>query len=228
MKWRRWIGGGLLVVVGLLLVSAAGLYVSAWYHRWRAEQLFAAVRDLKPGVTTEAEYMNAIQPQVRYAVQAETGDPPVPVAGYLAVGNQPLVVWKMFNHLPNGVAGFISNWSALQWALFDVEGTFRDGKLATLHIGEMQGSGRPYAGFVTIHAGRLESLFPGCVEVFTGYSACRMGGNGIVIYTHVDLDDRATDEEKRRALDFRFDCFTAFRRCTDGRRMLDPIVSDDY
>jgi len=55
-----------------------------------------------------------------------------------------------------------------------------------------------------------------------------MGGSGTVIYTHVDLDDRATDEERRRALDFRFDCFTAFGRCTDGRQMLDPVANEAF
>jgi hypothetical protein len=122
----------------------------------------------------------------------------------------------------------MSNWSVLDWALFEVEGTFRGGKLDTLYIAEMQGSGHLYGGFVTTHAGRSEHFFPGNPEVFTGYSARRMGGAGTVIYTHVDLDDRAMNEERRRALDFRFDGFTAFHRCTDGRRFLDPIVRDDY
>jgi hypothetical protein len=228
MKWRRWIGGVLLIVFGLLLVCAAGLYASAWYQRWRAEQLFAAVRDLKPGVTTEAEYMKAIEPHIRYADQAETGNPPSPIAGYLGVGSQPLWLVKTFSSLSERLGNYNLSLLPVPLTLLEVSGTFADGKLISLYVAEMQGSGHPYGGFVTIHAGRLEHLSPRYPEVFTGYSARRMGGNGTVIYTHVDLDDRATDEERRRALDFRFNCFTSFRRCMDGRQFLDPIVTDDY
>lgn len=228
MKWRRWVGGGLLIIVGLLLVCASGLYVSAWYQRWRAEQLFAAVRDLKPGVASEAEYMKTIQPSMRYAEEAGTGDPSVPIVGYLVVGSQPLWLVKTFSSLSERFGNYNSSLLPVPLTLLEVRGTFADGKLISLYVAEMQGSGHPYGGFVTIHAGRLEHLFPGYPEVFTGYSARRMGSERTVIYTHVDLDDRATDEQRRRALDFKFDCFTAFRRCTDGRQMLDPIMSDGF
>jgi len=227
MKWRRWIGGGLVMVFGLLLVSAAGLYASACYHCWRAEQLLAAVRDLKPGVTTEAEYMKAIAPHVRYAEQAERGDPPVPIPGHYGVANQPAWVLRLFEQVPDRVMEFLPNWLAPETS-FQVVATFSDGSVKTLSIAEQQGFYHPVAGFVTMHAGRLERISPQYPMAFTGYSARRMGGNGTVIYTHVDLDDRATEEERRRALDFRFDCFTAVHRCTDGRQMLDPVYVDEF
>jgi hypothetical protein len=227
MKWRRWVGGGLLIIVGLLLVCASGLYASAWYQRWRAEQLLAAVRDLKPGVTTEAEYMKAIQPHIRYVEQAERGDPTVPIPGRYGVANQPMWLEKRLIDLSDGLADVLPNWIAPEVS-FQVAATFTDGKVKALDMGEMRGVYHPVAGFVTIHAGRLERLFPEYPEVFTGYSARRMRGKDRVIYTQVDLDERATEEQRRRAIDFRFGCFTAFRRCTDGRQMLDPSYVDRF
>lgn len=228
MTWRRWMMRGALVVFGLLLVCAAGLYASAWYHRWRAEQLFAAVRDLMPGVTTEAGYMRAIEPLMPYAVRVETEDNKALDAGYVAVGNQPAWVWHVLNIFPERFEVWASKWSVMEWTLFKVDGTFGDGKLMILSMAELQGSGHHYGAVARVHAGRLKQLFPGYPRVFGGYSARRLNGNGKVIFTHVDLDERATVEERRRALDFRFDCFTAFRSCTDGRRMLDPIPSAEF
>jgi hypothetical protein len=69
MKWRRWVSGWLLMIVGLLLVCSSGLYASAWYQRWRAEQLFAVIKSMTPGVTTEAEYSRAVGPLAGSSLQ---------------------------------------------------------------------------------------------------------------------------------------------------------------
>lgn len=217
------------VVIGLLFVCAAALYATAWYRRVQAEHLLAAIKKLRVGVTTEAEYEQAIRPFVADAEQVREGDAIAtaqPVAGAYAITSEPLWVYRTSAHMPEAIVSTLSNWAVLEWTMFTVDPTFNDGRLTSLQIGEMQGNGRPFAGFVRIHAGVVQRLWPSEPDSFPGYTAHPMGGNGRVIYTHVDMDDRATPDEQRRALDFKFSCFTALKRCSDGRQLLDPIMTD--
>jgi hypothetical protein len=129
-------------------------------------------------------------------------------------------------HLPEPIKMILGNWAVIEGTSFTVIPTFKDGRLIVLRIAEYQGTGHPFGGFVTIHAGQVQHLFPDDTETFSGYSGRPLGGAGR-IYTHVDIDDRATPEERRRALNFRFNCFTAFLLCSDGRQLLDPITTDN-
>jgi hypothetical protein len=130
-------------------------------------------------------------------------------------------------HLPAPIETILGKWSVVEGTVFTVIPTYKDGRLMAIRIAEEQGSGRPFGGFVTIHAGRVEHLFPDETQTFSGYSGRPMvRSDGLFFYTHVDMDDRATSEERRRALDFRFTCFTSFRPCNDGRQLLDPVITD--
>jgi hypothetical protein len=44
-----------------------------------------------------------------------------------------------------------------------------------IQIAEQQGEGHPFGGFVTIHAGQVQHLFPDDTQEFSGYSARPMG-----------------------------------------------------
>ncbi len=145
--------------------------------------------------------------------------------GAYAITPVPEWVWTTLNHMPEPVASSLRHWPVLEWALFSVDPTFKQGRLISLQVAELHGEGHPYAGILRIHAGVVQHLtFDD--RPFSGYSANQGGGNGKVLYTQVDMDERATPEERRRALDFRFNCFTRLRRCSDGRQLLDPVVSN--
>jgi hypothetical protein len=209
------------------MICSLLLYTTAWYHRWKAERLLAAVKSLAVGVTTEAEYERAIHPFVSNVDHIRGGISDQPLPGAYGITTLPEWMYMSTVHSPKPIAVILGNWAVIEGTSFTVMPTFKDGRLIAIRIAEFQGNGHPFGGFVTIHAGKVQHLFADDAEMFSGYSGRPMGGAGRVMYTHVDMDDRATPEERRRALDFRFDCFTAFRLCSDGRLLLDPITTDN-
>jgi hypothetical protein len=221
--FSRTVAKVLVVLLGLALVYSLALYSTAWYSRWKAERLLRAVSSLRMGVTTQVEYERAIQPFVTNADRIRSGDSDQPLPDAYGITTLPEWMFQSTVHLPL----IFGNWAVIEGTVFSVVPTFEDGRLLAIRISEAQGSGHPYGGVVTIHAGQVEHLFPSDTWVFQGYSGRPMGCGDRVIYTHVDMDDRATPEERRRALGFRFECFTAFRPCSDGRQLLDPITTDD-
>jgi len=216
----------LCVLAGLPIICSLALYTTAWYHRWNAERLLAAVKNLHVGVTTQAEYERAIHPFVSAAYVIRNGETNQPLPGAYGIATLPEWMFASTTHLPDPIQAALGKWAVIEGTLFSVIPTFKDGKLMAIRIAEEQGSGHPFGGFVTIHAGQVQHLFPYDLEPFSGYSARRLMSDR-VIYTHVDMDDRATPEERRRALDFRFTCFTAFRPCSDGRQLIDPMTTDN-
>ncbi len=229
MKRARHRAGLLLIaLVGVPLICFLALYATAWYHRWRAEELLGVARALHVGVTTQVQYERAFQPIGKYAEHILDGDTNQPLPGAFGVTTLPEWIVLFITRLPEPIRSPLWNWSVFEGTVFEIIPTFKDGKLMTIRIAEMQGNGHPFGGFVTIHAGQVQSLVPGDPKgTFSGYSARSMGSADKVIYTHVDVDDRATPEERRRALDFRFSCFTSFRLCDDGRQFLDPYPLDN-
>jgi hypothetical protein len=221
--FSRTVAKVLIVLLGLALVFSLALYSTAWYSRWRAERLLGAVSSLRMGVTTQVEYERTIQQFVTNADRIRSGDSDQPLPDAYGITTLPEWMFLSTVHLPL----IFGNWAVLEGTVFSVVPTFKDGRLSAIRIPEAQGSGHPYGGVVTLHAGQVEHLFPADTWVFPGYSSRPMGRGDTVIYTHVDLDDRATPEERRRALGFGFQCFTAFRLCSDGRQLLDPITRDD-
>jgi hypothetical protein len=218
----------LIVAVGLPVICFSSLYATAWYHRWMAEELLWAARSLHVGVTTQVEYERTLQPFAKHTDRILDGDTKQPLPGAYGITTLPRWIVSSIARLPAPVQGPFWNLSVFEGTVFEVIPTFKDGKLMVIRIAEMQGEGHPFGGFVTIHAGQVRSRFSGDpTETFSGYSGVPMSFEGRVIYTHVDMDDRATSEERRRALNFRFNCFTSFRLCTDGRQLLDPIFTDN-
>jgi hypothetical protein len=217
----------LCILIGLPLIYSLTLYSTAWYQRWKSERLLAAVKNLRVGVATRAEYERAVQPFVNDTDRIRIGDTNRPLQGAYGIATLPEWMFMSTIHLPAPIELILGKWSVVEGTLFCVVPTFTDGRLTSIKISEAQGSGHPFGGFVTIHAGQVQHLFPDDTQVFSGYSGHPMGTDERVIYTYVDMDDRATPEERRRALDFRFTCFTSFRPCSDGRQLLDPITTDN-
>jgi hypothetical protein len=179
-------------------------------------------------VTTQAEYEGAIQQFVGSANRIRNGETDEPFPGAYGIATLPEWMFLSTMHLPEPIEVILGKWSVVEGTLFTVVPTFKDGRLMAIRIAEEQGSGHPFGGFVTIHAGQIERRFPDDPETFSGYSADPViRSDGIVFYTQVDMDDRATSEERHRALDFKFTCFTSFRLCNDGRQLLDPITTDN-
>jgi hypothetical protein len=218
----------LCVLVGLPLVYSVALYTTAWYERWKAERLLAAVKSLYVGITTQAEYERAIHPFVSDADRVRDGETDQPLPGAYGIATLPEWMFMSTTHLPAPIELILGKWSVVEGTVFWIVPTFSDGRVTAIRIAEEQGTGHPFGGFVTIHAGQIDRRFPDDPETFSGYSASPViRSDGTVFYTHVDIDDRATPEERRRALDFRFTCFTSFRPCNDGRQLLDPIATDN-
>jgi hypothetical protein len=217
----------LCILIGLPLVCSLALYATAWYHRLLAERLLAATKTLNVGVTTQAEYVKVIRPFVTDADRIRGVEEDDPMTDAYVIATLPEWMFLSTVHLPEPLRSVLSKWAVVEGTQFTVIPTFKDGRLMTIRIAEMQGEGHPFGGFVTVHAGQIQHLSPYDTGAFSGYSGHPMGDNGRVIYTHVVMDDRATPEQRQRALDFRFGCFTAFRLCSDGRQLLDPMITDN-
>jgi hypothetical protein len=187
--------------------------------------LLTAVRNLQPGVTTQAEYEREIRSLRPYFGKIYSGEQEEPNA--LAIGNQPEWVLGILFKLPDSVRYKLLYWPAMDWTSFSVEPTFEGGKLSALTLTEWHGSGHPAGGRVEVHAGTINHWpTEGAEEGFMGYEAHQMRLADVPWSSHVRMDDRATPEQRRRAMDFKFECFTAFRSCADGRRILDPVITD--
>lgn len=229
-RWKKVVAGVLLVVVGVPLLFAGVLYGCEWNYRWRAGQLLAAVRSFKPGVTTQAEYMDAVLPLQGHFFQVTEGNGTSMAAlpGAYSVGNRPEWAEKLAGDwISNGLwlgdrAIFAPETS------FAVMPHFEGAMLADLRLKEEQGDGHPIGAFVTLTARRYEKpLGAGWADYNAGYSMQQMDWKpgGAVWEYHVSLDERASQAELNQALDFRFRCFTDFTGCGDARKYLQPAPS---
>jgi hypothetical protein len=218
MKWRRWVGGGLLIIVGLLLVCAAGFYASAWYQRWRAEQLFAVIKTMTPGITTEVEYMRAVGPLASSSRQFGGLQPRT-----LYIANYPK--WLDSVCFSDRLRYACDSMARIMpvGTLFAADPTFVNGKLVILGIWEGQIPLRSHCcDRVVFYARRYENNDSDLPKTFDGYLVSHAGEGISMWLTTVQLDERATPPERNSALDFSFRCFTTYRTCGDAALYLQP------
>jgi hypothetical protein len=228
MTLKRRILAGLLIVLMLPVVCVTALYASAWYHRWRAEQLLAIVQKFEPGVTTQDEYEKAIRPLLPYTDRSysKINGYVVEMPDTLAVESPSEWLGEVYSRLPDPILDWLMKWPVTEGTVFWVQPTFKDGMLVAMRIYELRGSGHPFGGDVEIREGQVDHWFDDIPEEkFNGYQVRRMGLPDMPPwFSGVRMDDRATPEQRRRAMNFKFACFTSFRSCDDGRRVLDPVI----
>lgn len=223
--WKKVVVGALAVVVGVPVLFVATINASAWYYRGRAIKLLAVLKNVRPGVTTEAEYLRAVAPldtHMAAALSAEPKDAVVP--GEIDIGNWPTWMWKRLYLCYPAVTWLTEHRIVPDPAEFFVVPEFSGGLVSRLMVHEWQGNGRPFGGSVRIMAIGFERANDLTVAPpFAGYSVRqRHLEDGTLWYSFVGLDERATTEERSRALDFSFRCFTDLGSCGDGGKMLQP------
>jgi hypothetical protein len=205
--------------VGLILVLSFGSLLSvAYYRRWQASRLLAAVRELHPGTTTEAQARALLKPFASYQV-----DP----GRHYDVSNYELANvarWNPFRF-------------ALPWTLFSVNVEFAGGLVAGIIVTEMQEDHphypHPNSASVSICSNRIPSLFtaqflPAHFNGYWEYSRSSGGLDSEGNWTgfnccharFIALDERATAAQLSRSLNFRLSCMTSFIRCKDDRQIL--------
>lgn len=232
---RRWTFVLTGVFLAFFVVLAATTLLPAWQARHRAATLLVALRELHPGVTTEAQARARLMPLARYAES---------FADQKADGHVKEVSYSFYNMGQSGsFAGRVLPVTSalrvnLPWTLFEVAIRYQDGILSEIHIVEMQedfvGGPHPNSASTTILSTRfgqqlryipsLDSDFKGYAVYarstgatdangnWTGFSCCHA--------RFVTLDERATPTQHADSLNFQLHCLTSWRRCRDYRKIL--------
>ena len=222
-RWKKVVASLLVVAVGIPLLFSVTMYAYAWCQRLRAERLLAIVRTIKPGVTTQGEYMEAMQPPESDPLDLYQNDE---AKGYRVVVNAPQ--WFL-NHvgLPSGRDDM---WSVMQDKLANhatgivVIPSFKDGVVSRIHVWEMHGVCTHRCGGSVIYEAQRFETSDNFGENFNGYASWQgsISAGTPPWVVAVDMDERASAEQVRRAFDFEFHCFTDFHVCEDAREYLDP------
>ena len=206
------------------------MYASAWYYRMEAQRLLACVRELQPGVMTEAEAHRLLRPVEGRLLwdRRVTSERPFVVTEEYQVGNSPSWMDFVFRHTPDPLRGFIGRHLMLDWAMLAAQEEFKAGILSKLYVYELSdGVGHPFSAHATIYAGQATDR-----GEFNGYLVrsiplmTDMEGRPIprlVLFREdVFVDERGTVEQRRKALDFHLECLTAIRGCHDAALILQP------
>ncbi|WP_353066076.1 hypothetical protein RBB77_07370 [Tunturibacter psychrotolerans] len=220
----------------LLSVPLASELTVSHYRRWYASRLLSALRQIRPGTTTEEQARAALKPFSAYEDGSDTRRAGT-VSSQLGYQfyNSPEWVTSLAYHLR-----FIPIRLTLPWTLFEAHLDFTDGLVAGIHIIEMQedqpGFPHPNSASVTVVSNRngqiARSLYDGTPsENFNGYweysrstgQADQSGNPTSFSCCHarfIRLDERATPAERSQALDFQLHCLTSILRCKDDRQIL--------
>jgi hypothetical protein len=223
MRRESKIAAGLLtVVVGMPLLIAGAIYANAWYSRWRAGHLLAVLKTVRPGVTTETEYLHLIHPFEGYSGDIRIGDKVVP--GALAIGNRS----QRIEDVLVARNGFLDSLLAYRVippaASFDVVPTYDGGVVSQLelHI-SLAVSGHAPGALVFWSASRQERDNAGYEEFHDGYRVSQEGLSGRAPWVFfIWMDERATPDERSSALNFQFRCFTRFSGCENAGMYVQP------
>lgn len=239
-RWqRRALFSLLAVLIAAPLLFAISMYAGAWYYRIQAEKLLACVRSLQPGVTTETDFLKAIRPlHLKVSEHREVAkDDPLKVSYDYYFFNFPSWTHTLVDHIPEPVMPVVDH-LMLDWTMFSASLQFEGSKLTKLHAYEYQaifGGGHPFSGTVTIYAGRVSEQeadwsYP---SNFEGYNVRSLDitedqngqtlARALPFHRYVYLDERATSEQRRKALEFHLECFTSLAGCRDASRILNPV-----
>jgi hypothetical protein len=224
-----------LISALLLVVPLASEVTVSHYRRWHASRLLSALREIRPGTTSEEEARAALMPFSAYedgSATRRTGT----VSNQLEYQfyNSPEWVNSLAYHLR-----FIPIRITLPWTMFEAHLDFIDGLVAGIHIVEMQedqpGFPHPNSASVSLLSNRTEQIasspwgqvpenFNGYWEYsrstgqeaqngkFTSFSCCHA--------RFITLDERATANQRSQSQNFQLHCMTSFLRCNDDRQIL--------
>lgn len=234
--WKKIVMGMVVAVFGAPIAISYG---AAWYERIEAERLLACAKTLQPGITTEAEFHKALQPIVGRLQDhhSQGGIEPDGSTDDFQVFNG--VSWTpvLFERIGELSNDFVGHSPLPEWGMFEVSAGFKEGELVKLRVIEFNlggGVGHPFADIVEIYAHQAPvDDVDGWVDAgpFSGYAVHTtmlqdfMGKQlrtPVPFKQLVYVDERATAKERRKALDFNFQCFTAIGGCRDASLMLQP------
>lgn len=221
-RWAKVLARILIVVVAMPLLFGAAIYASAWYYRGQAEKLLSVLKTVRPGVTTQTEYLRLIHPFEAASYEVRVDDKVLP--GALAIGNRPELIQHVLR-VREGLLDRLLSWHVIPpLAAFSVTPSYQNGVVWRLYLdNETPITGHAPGAFVRWAALRYEADGAEFQGPFSGYRMSQMGvAGGPPWEFFVSLDERATSDEAKHALDFRFECFTEIRGCSDAREYLQP------
>ena len=220
-RWAKVVARVLIVVVAVPLLFLATVDASAFYYRWRAEKLLAVLKTVRPGVTTEAEYLRLVHPFELDPAYFTIGDKVVP--GAVAIADRSDWMENAL-YFRRGLIEHLQNWHVIPFgADFTVVPSYEDGMVSRLELRVMtpvccHGMG------ASVHwsASRYEGSDPWFQGNFSGYELSEEGPDRKPWDFFVTMDERATPEERNRALNLNFRCFTRFSMCDAASMYADP------
>jgi hypothetical protein len=231
--FARIIIGSVATCVALVLAMALCLYGAAWQHRGRAERMLATARTFQPGVTTEEQFHKAMSPWASYqSFGIESTSKATSRVEVYGIANYPDWLPKYSERCPYFLLRLLGT-ATLPGTVFGLSPRFSNGKLVLLHVSESQAGVdgiHPFYVDVSIYARSAEANDPRIEDAnFSGYrvipyiqSFDERPEKSWVIREYVDLDDRATGQQKKQALDFKLECFTDIHGCRDANKILQP------
>ena len=228
----------IFVLLFLLAIPIEGALAVNHYRRHMAASLLATIRLFKPGVTTEEEAHRELRPFLGYEDSSERKR--VELVTVRQVSYQ-------FYNLPDWAASAASHLKHLPfritppWTLFEVDLDFVDGFLERIHAEEMQEDQpefpHPNSASVSLFSTRFGAE-PGPIPIredgyvdFNGYSD-HTQNSGQVDHSgnltsfsccharSIVMDERATQAQVSKSLNFQLHCMTSFLRCNDDRQLL--------
>lgn len=229
-----------LVAIGVIFTLLLAFFLGSelivsHYRRWQASRLLAEVREFHPGVTTEAQALSVLKPFSGYAVVSDRRRDTVVVHEVeYQLYNTPAWTASVATHLR-----LLPLHVMLPCTLFIVDLEFAGGRLFSIHINEMQedhpGYAHPNAAVVTITSRQFgalpESPFGRLPLKFNGYSehsqsTGRLDERGdLTAFSccherFIEMDERATPQQRKRALNFQLHCMTSIAQCKSDHEIL--------
>jgi hypothetical protein len=231
-KVRGVVAWFLLVIFLLAACLVASEMGVAWYRRWQASRILACVKQMRPGVTTEAQARAELKRFAAYRPCGEGVDERARQEGYL-FWNGAEWFWKLASQFPASWAERVT----LPWTIFSVDVRYRDGLLVGIDIDESQTDAvwmnRPTSAIAEVLWSRAEDdrhVIP-VPKGFGGYAMFSRSGvmvdqNGNSTGSEccrerfVILDERASAAQVAASENFQLRCMTSFRHCRSDRDIL--------
>ena len=216
------LAGLLTIAVGMPLLITGAIYANAWYCRWRAGHLLAVLKIVRPGMTTETEYLQLIRPFEGYSGDILINDKVVP--GALEIGNRSQWIEEVLVARNGSLDSLLAYRVIPPAAFFAVVPSFDGGVVSQLDIHiSLAVSGHAPGAFVFWSASSYERDNAGYEAFHDGYRVSQEGLSGRAPWVYlIWMDERATPDVQRSALNFQFRCFTRFSGCDDAGMYVQP------
>jgi len=229
-----------IVLIAVPLLFMAAMYSSTWYYRHRAERVLDYAKTVKLGSTKELEFRSELKSLGNHVDtfnydRAEFGH------SYVSEGvqifNTPPWLETLSRHTPDPIRSWVVDRMLNDWAMFSFEGQFENNVMTGLKVYEFScppACGHPFASIVRMYNYRnsMDETLRLRDEPFDGYRVYpRMISDimgkplpkPVLFDQFVLIDDRGTEEQRRKALDYHLQCFTNWFGCRDASEMLRPV-----